>query len=181
MDNKFSSIIKRSLKVTASYITAFILICVFSASVFGLARENTPKAMPWLSFFTFLILFYGVYNEMRSLGVKESRPQYNINPSKFKGLLYGTIGVIPILIIQLIALAIRIDEPFEILKRRIFQLVSGPLYWLARLLGNEIYHYFASLVTIIVMAFLGYFAGYNKFYLTTWLKKTLGTKRDKKA
>ncbi len=137
--------------------------------------------MPWLSFFTFLILFYGVYNEMRSLGVKESRPQYNINPSKFKGLLYGTIGVIPILIIQLIALAIRIDEPFEILKRRIFQLVSGPLYWLARLLGNEIYHYFASLVTIIVMAFLGYFAGYNKFYLTTWLKKTLGTKRDKKA
>ncbi|MDI9513794.1 MAG: hypothetical protein GX384_06255 [Clostridiaceae bacterium] len=181
MDNKFSSIVKRSLKVTASYITAFILICVFSASVFGLARENTPKAMPWLSFFTFLILFYGVYNEMRSLGVKESRPQYNINPSKFKGLLYGTIGVIPILIIQLIALAIRIDEPFEILKRRIFQLVSGPLYWLARLLGNEIYHYFASLVTIIVMAFLGYFAGYNKFYLTTWLKKTLGTKRDKKA
>lgn len=181
MDNNFSSIVKRSLKVTASYITAFILICVFSASVFGLARENTPKAMPWLSFFTFLILFYGVYNEMRSLGVKESRPQYNINPSKFKGLLYGTIGVIPILIIQLIALAIRIDEPFEILKRRIFQLVSGPLYWLARLLGNEIYHYFASLVTIIVMAFLGYFAGYNKFYLTTWLKKTLGTKRDKKA
>lgn len=181
MDNKFSSIVKRSLKVTASYITAFILICVFSASVFGLARENTPKAMPWLSFFTFLILFYGVYNEMRSLGVKESRPQYNINPSKFKGLLYGTIGVIPILIIQLIALAIRIDEPFEILKRRIFQLVSGPLYWLARLLGNEIYHYFASLVTIIVMAFLGYFAGYNKFSLTTWLKKTLGTKRDKKA
>ena len=59
MDNKFSSIIKRSLKVTASYITAFILICVFSASVFGLARENTPKAMPWLSFATFLILFMG--------------------------------------------------------------------------------------------------------------------------
>ncbi len=181
MDNKFSSIIKRSLKVTASYITAFILICVFSASVFGLARENTPKAMPWLSFATFLILFYGVYTEMRSLGVKESRPQYNINPSKFKGLLYGTIGVIPILIVQLIALAIRIDEPFEILKRRIFQLVSGPLYWLARLLGNEIHHYFAALVSIIIMAFLGYFAGHKKFYLTTWLKETLGTKKDKKA
>jgi hypothetical protein len=181
MDNKISSIIKRSLRITASYITAFILVCVLSASVFGLMRENTPQAMPWLSFFTFLILFYGVYTEMHSLGLKESRPQYNLNPSKFKGLLYGTLGVIPVLLVQLIVFVIRVSEHFEVFKRRIFQLVSGPLYWLARLLGNETRHYFLAVVSIIIMAFLGYFAGHHRFYITTWLRETLGTKKDKKA
>jgi len=181
MDNKISSVIKRSLKVTAGYITAFILVCALSASVFGLARENTPQAMPWLSFFTFLILSSSVYTEMRRLGMMESRPQYNLNPSKFKGLLYGTIGAIPILAVQLIVHLIRVSEPFVVLKRRIFQLVSGPLYWLAKLLGNEIWHYFLSVFSIVIIAFLGYFAGHKKFYITIWLRDTLGTRKVKKT
>ncbi|HOQ74962.1 MAG TPA: hypothetical protein PK369_00160 [Thermoclostridium sp.] len=181
MDNKISSIIKRSLRVTSGYITAFLIMCALSASVFGLARENTPQAMPWLSFATFLVLFFAVYNEMRSLAVKESRPQYNINPSKFKGLLYGALGVIPILLVQLIIIAIRVTEPYAVFRRRIFQLVSGPLYWLARILGNEIWHYFLAVASIIIIAFLGYFAGHKKFYITAWLRETLGTKKSKKA
>lgn len=181
MDNKLSSNLKRSLKVTAGYITAFILFCVLSFSVFGLARGNTPEFIPWLSFLTFLILFLAVYNEMRVLGFKENRPQYNINPPPYKGLLYGAVGVLPILLVQLVILAISVPEGYEGLKRRIFQLVSGPLYWIARILGNEIWHYCLALVSIIVIAFLGYLAGHRRFYITAWLKQTLGTKKEKKA
>jgi len=181
MDNKFSSILKRSLRVTADYITAFILFCVLSASVFSLARGETPAFIPWISFATFLILFYLVYVDMRNIGFKENRPQYNLNPSRFKGLLYGAIGVLPVLIIQLAVLAVNVPEGYEGLKRRIFQLVSGPLYWIAKILGNEAWHYCATLVSVMLMALLGYLAGHCKFYLTTWLKTTLGTKKESKV
>lgn len=181
MDNKFSSIIKRSLKITADYITAFILFCVLTACVYGLARSDTPSLIPLVSFTAFLILFFAVYVDMRDCGFKENRPQYNLHPSAFKGLLYGTVGILPILIVQVAILAINVPEDFTVFRRRIFQLVSGPLYWLAKILGNAFWHYCAALVSIIIMAFLGYLAGHKKFYLTTWLKKTLGTKREKSA
>lgn len=181
MDNKFSSIIKRSLKVLSNYITALILFCVFSVSVLGLAQGSTPEVIPWISFFVFLILFFAVYVEMRNLGFKENRPQYNLNPKEYKGLLYGTIGILPILLVQLIVLAVNVTEAYEGLKRRIFQLVSGPVYWIARILGNEIYHYCVALVSIIIMAYLGYLAGHHKFYLVVWLKKILGAKRDRRS
>jgi len=181
MDNRFSSILKRSLRVTADYITAFILFCVLSASVFSLARGETTVFIPWISFATFLILFYLVYVDMRNIGFKENRPQYNLNPSRFKGLLYGAIGVLPILIVQLAVLVANVPEGYDGLKRRIFQLVSGPLYWIAKILGNEAWHYCATLVSIVLMALLGYLAGHSKFYLTTWLKTVLGTKKDSKA
>ena len=167
MDNRISSIIKRALNVTAGYITAFILTFVLSSAVFFIARSDTPQVMPWVSFFIFLILFYNVYTQMHSIGVKENRPQYHINPSAFKGLLYGVIGVIPILLVQVIVLAIPVSEQFAVFRWRIFQLVSGPLYWLARLLGNMPRHYFLSLVSIIIIAFLGYLAGHYRFYLST--------------
>ncbi|HOP73194.1 MAG TPA: hypothetical protein PLO77_08090 [Thermoclostridium caenicola] len=181
MDNRFSSILKRALRVTADYVTAFILFCVLSASVFGLVRTETPVFIPWISFATFLILFGLVYVDMRNIGFKENRPQYNLNPSRFKGLLYGAIGIVPVLLVQLAVLAVNVPEGFEGLKRRIFQLISGPLYWMAKILGNEAWHYSVTLVSIIVMAFLGYLAGHRKFYLTTWLKTTLGTGKDRSA
>lgn len=179
MDNRISSNIKRALKVTASYFTAFIMTCVLTSCVYFLAGNKTPKVMPWVSFLTFLILFYGVYTEMHSCGFKESRPQYNINPSRFKGLLYGAIGVVPILLVQLVVLCIKVPDQLAVLRWRIFQLVSGPLYWLARLLGNLPRHYFISLVSVIIMAFLGYIAGHCRFYISTWIVQTFGRKRTK--
>lgn len=169
------------MKVGVGYIISLIVFCVFSFSVLGLGKEATPQIMPWLSFAIFWVLFFTVYNDMRTIAHKEKRPQYNINPSPYKGLLYGLIGILPILAIQAIVISIKVPEDFVDFRIRVFQLISGPLYWIAKVFGNKIWMYMAANLSIIIMAFLGYLAGHNEFFIWLWIKNTLGKKRVKKG
>lgn len=181
MDNKVSSILKRSLKIITSYIMSLIVFCVFALPAFAIGQNNMPKIMPWISFVVFLLLFFSVYTEMRNFAHKEKRPQYNINPPPYKGLIYGLIGIIPILVMQAVILLISVPADYEAFRRRVFQLLSGPLYWIAKISGNGIYTYMIALVSIVIIAFLGYLAGYREFFLAALIRNKFGKKKIKKG
>lgn len=181
MDNRISSVIKRSLKVLTSYIMTLTVFSVFSITVVGLGKDSVPYIMPWLSFVIFWLLFFSVYVEMKNIAFKEKRPQYNLNPSAFKGLLYGLIGIIPIAVVQIMILIIRVPADFEGPKKRLLQFLTGPLYWIAKLFGNATYLYLVAPLAIIVIAFLGYYAGHYEFNVMTWIGKKLGKKKIKKG
>ncbi len=182
MDNKAWSVIKRALKVTTSYLLTLIVFAVFSVIVLSFGENTIATAMTVFSFLLFLLLFYTAYVDMRVIAFKEKRPQYNINPSPFKGLLYGFIGSLPVLIIQILTLVIKIPglPPEALLMRRILQAVSGPLYWFARLIGNAPVSYMLSLLLVVLIAGLGYYAGYYDFYLVARIRKRLGLEPKKK-
>ncbi len=180
MDNRLISQIKRGLKVTTGYLMILIVFTVFSMPLLGLSGDNTPKVMPYVSFILFLLLFCSVYIEMRNIAFKEKRPQYNINPSPFKGLLYGFLGIIPLVIIQGILIMIQVPEDYTVLLRRVYQGLSGPLYWFARLLGNAPIHYMISFILVVFMAALGYYAGHKEFYLVAFIRNKLGIKKKVK-
>jgi hypothetical protein len=55
-------------------------------------------------------------------------------------------------------------------KRRILQAFTGPLYWLAKLISYEIWAYHVVLLVIPVIAGLGYLAGHYEFYIMKKLK-----------
>lgn len=174
MDNRPFSVIKRGLRLTVDYGVCLLLLGIFGITVLGMFKDNTPSAMPWVSFFLFLLLFFLIYQDMHQLAFKEKRPQYGINPSRFKGALYGLIAVAPIVLLQGIALAIQVPTDYLTVRLRAFQAISSPVYWLAKLLGNSIPAYFAALAVVVAVAFFGYWAGYREFSLLNWFYKRIG-------
>jgi hypothetical protein len=176
MDNKPFSVIKRGLKVTGNYFINILLFTILALMFIEVAQEGSDVAMPYFSFAMFWILFLFVYGEMRIIAQKEKRPFYEINPSPFKGILYGVIGIIPVAVLQIVIILIQAPEGFEVMKLRVLQALTGPLYWIAKLLGGTPIMYIPSLAAVVLMAFLGYFAGHHDFLLTEWVRKKLGIK-----
>lgn len=170
MDNKIWSRIKRSLRITGDYFITLIIFGIFSSLVLSLAKENLETGINIFSIVIFLIMFSMMYTNMSETAFKEKRPQYNINPSQYKGFMYGLIGVLPLFIIQFIYYFISVPEEFITLKRRILQAFTGPLYWLARMISHDIWAYHIVLLVIPVITGLGYLAGYHGFYIFRKLK-----------
>lgn len=177
MDNRLISQIKRALKITLDYVITLILFMVFFVPVISLAKDNLAGYMPYLSFVLFLVLFFTGYIDMRMMAFKEKRPQYNINPSPFKGFYYGGIAIIPIAVIQIMLMLMNVPEGFSVLKRRLLQGFSGPLYWFAKLLGDNHFYYVVSLVLVVIIAGIGYYAGHKEFLFTEFVKRKLGIKK----
>ncbi len=182
MDNRIFSQIKRGFKVTINYLMVLVVFAIFAMPIVGIADANISAIMPFVSFLLFLFLFFSVYVEMRNIAFKEKRPHYQINPSPFKGLLYGFIGSLPLAAVQGVFMLLQVPEDYTVLVRRLYQGFSGPLYWFAKLLGNDPVHYLLSLILVIVISGLGYFAGHKEFYLVAFIRKKLGikTKAEKK-
>jgi len=174
MDNKVGSQIKRALRVTGDYIISLVLFGVFSSIVLSIAKENIERGIYIFSIIIFLLMFSMIYSNMSNIAFKEKRPQYNINPSPYKGFFYGIIGTVPIFIIQLLYyladIVIYIPKEFLTIKRRVLQAFTGPLYWLAKLISHEIWAYHVVLIVIPLIAGLGYLAGHYEFYIMKKLK-----------
>lgn len=180
MDNRIISQLLRGLKVTTNYILMLILFLVFTMPIITIAKDGTQNVMAAFSFLIFLFMFYIIYVDMRVMAFKEKRPQYNINPPQYKGVFYGLIGTLPLILFQVILLMLKLPEDFQTLKRRLYQGFGGPLYWFSKLLGDEPIHYIISFALIIVIAGLGYFAGYKDFYLLSFIRDKLGIKKKVK-
>ncbi len=180
MDNRIISQLLRGLKVTTGYILTLILFLIFTLPIITIAKDGMENALTIFSFLIFLFLFYTVYVEMRVIALKEKRPQYNINPPAYKGIFYGIIGIIPLTLFQVILLMLKVPEDFLTFKRRLYQGFGGPLYWFSKFLGDEPIHYIISFILIIIIAGLGYFAGYKDFYFLNFIRDKLGMKKKAK-
>lgn len=170
MDNKISSQIKRGLKITTDYFITLIIFAIFLSIVLSISGDNYEKGIFIYSILIFLIMFSMIYNNMSDVAFREKRPQYGINPSPYKGFMYGFIGMLPILILQIPYYFIHLEENFATLQRRLLQGLTGPLYWLASLISEEPWAYHLVLLMIPLIAGLGYLAGHHGFYITRKLK-----------
>lgn len=170
MDNSIKSQIRRGLKVTGDYTITLVLFAIFLSIVISIAKNNLQTGVFIFSIIIFLILFSMIYTNMRDVAFKEKRPQYGINPSPYKGFLYGIIGTLPIFILQLFYYVIPFGEELHTLQFRILQGITGPLYWIASLISDEAWAYHLVLLVLPVMAGLGYLAGHYDFSIMRKLK-----------
>lgn len=156
--------------MTGDYFVTLIVFGIFSSVIFSLAKDNLEKGITIFSIIMFLILFSMIYSNMNDVAFKEKRPQYKINPSPYKGFFYGFLAVLPIFVVQLLYYVVRLDENLLIFKRRVLQVLTAPLYWLASLISGDVWAYHLVLLVIPVIAGLGYLAGYHEFYITSKMK-----------
>lgn len=165
--------LKGGLKILGSYVITLLIFVVFLYAFLSIARDKFSYWLPIYSFVFFLLLFAIIYSDMRKLALKEKRPQYNLNPYPLKGLVYGFIGFLPVIILELIYPLIALDNNVLIrIKELILKTLMGPLYFIIKLGGGTTIAYIIASLIIPAISMLAYMAGYYGFELGKYFKKT---------
>ncbi len=168
--------IKGSLKVLTNYCTFMIIFAVFLSMLIGIARENFISWLPVYSGAIFFLMMLVLYSDMKSIAVKEKRPQYNLSPYPFKGFILGVLGFSPFILLQLIYPLINLDNPLAArIKHLALNTLLGPVYVFIRLVGDlgggAIAAYAIASLTIPVIAMFGYMAGFYGIELGAYYRK----------
>lgn len=157
---------KGSFRTFASYSAGVFLFTFFLIA--PLSMENNRST--WISvysmvFFIFTVIF--LYQQMRKIGEFESNhSESKVTP--FKGLLYGVIGFLPYLILEILYFIIYPQLGAGTaagIIHAVFRCGFGPMYFIIRFLGYTWYSYLLSSIIIPVVAFLGYAAGFSGIQL----------------
>ena len=155
---------KGGLKVFANYCIALIIFVVFLYIFISIAKDSYSKWIPLYSSIIFISLFSILYSDLKRLAIKEKRPQYDLKPYSFKGLVLGIIGFSPMIVIELIYPFVTFDNATT---NRIIELglktMMGPVYFMVRLAGGTVYAYAAASLVVPLVAMLGYMAGFYGF------------------
>ena len=158
--------IKGGLKVFTGYLMSLLVFVIFLYLFISVTKDSFYAWLPLYSFILFVLMFLIIYSDMRKLAVKERKPQYNLNPYPFKGLVLGLIGFSPLILLELVyPLLIFGSEPLNRVKHLVLNTLMGPLYFVVRLGNGSVWAYAAASLVVPVIAMLAYLAGYYGFEL----------------
>ncbi len=165
------NILKNSLKVFWGYVISLVVFVLFLYTVISFSKENFGKWVTIYSFVIFLLMFGIIYSDLNNIGRKEVRPQYDLNPHPLKGFIYGMIGFVPFILLQVIYPFISFQSPIaERVKELVLKTLLGPLYWILNIGNNSVIAYIIASAAVPVIAMLGYLSGYHKFSLIAFTK-----------
>jgi hypothetical protein len=177
--------IRCGARILFDYVIALILFVVFLYPFIGLTGDKLYVWLPLYSFILFLLAFYIIYAEMKGQGIKEKKPQNNMNPYPLKGAVYGLFGIIPLSFAVAVIAAVPIkDTTLGNLRHIAVNMILGPLYFFFRWLNETLLGYIAAILLIPVISALGYLAGYFGFNLKNKLfgkKETVREPEFKKS
>lgn len=166
--------VKGALKVLGDYGIVLLMFLFFSYPFF--------KHLRIYSFVIFLILAMLVYADMNRLAVKEKRPQYDLKPYPVKGLVYGLLGYLPVLVLILVYPLINVESTainVANLKHLLLNALMGPLFFLIKLGNETMQAYIIAWFVVPVLAMLGYLAGYYGFELGSVYRKFVKANPEK--
>jgi hypothetical protein len=167
--------IKGGLKVLSSYAISLIFFVVFLYTFIIIDNENFLNWLQYYSLFNFLLLFAILYSEYKRLGKKERRPQYDLNPYPVKGLIYGIVGFLPVIILELIYPFIAFNnEVYDRIKELVLDAIMGPVFFIIKIGNRSVASYVIASSTVPIIVMLAYLAGYYGFDF----KKLIGKKND---
>ncbi|HEX2946257.1 MAG TPA: hypothetical protein VHT96_09925 [Clostridia bacterium] len=153
--------IKNGMKVLADYTMSLMVFLIFLYPFIGLTKGNLYRWLPLYSAIFFIIAYLAIYSDMRELAKKEKKPQYQLNPYPFKGAVYGLIGIIPVSVLVLAGSLMHFSNFTADRMRHLFvNALLGPLYFLFGTLKESIAGYIIALLTLPLIAMLGYLAGF---------------------
>ncbi|MCX8132005.1 MAG: hypothetical protein N3I35_18150 [Clostridia bacterium] len=153
-----------ALKVLSDYSISMLFFAVFFLIFY--------KYLFVYSLVIFFLMVSFLYSGMRKLALKERKPQYKINHFPIKGIIYGVLGFLPVIIATLVIPIIPLQlEAFDMqrLKHVAVNTLLSPLYWVIKLGNEKSYVYLLSYLVVPVISLFGYLAGYYGFELRKFL------------
>jgi len=164
--------VKNGAKVLFDYAIVLIIFGILIYVLLIITKDSFNNWLPYYSLLLFLVAFLLIYTDMKSLALKEKKPQYDLHPYPFKGLVYGLIGVIPIALIVAVAAGIHLENDIaQHLKHVAINAFLGPMYFIIRWLNEAPVGYIAAIILLPLIAMLGYLAGYYGINIMEKIKK----------
>jgi len=166
--------IKAGGKILYDYAMSLIIFVVFLYPFIGLAKDNLYTWLPLYCIIVFLFTFLLIYSDMKALAIKEKKPQYELNPYPLKGLVYGLVSIIPVILVTGVLSMLSLDNATaDRIRHLVINTLLGPMYFIIGWMKESLLGYAAAILVIPVLAMLGYLAGYYGIYImkTVFRKK----------
>ncbi len=173
--------IKTGGKILYDYAMSLIIFVVFLYPFIGLTGENLYTWLPLYCIIVFIFTFILIYADMKALAIKEKKPQYELNPYPLKGLVYGLLAIIPVILIIGMLSLIRFDSSIaDRISHLAINTLLGPMYFIIGWMKESILGYAAAILVIPILAMLGYLAGYYGIHImkTVFKKKTVVQEKE---
>ena len=156
-----------SWAVIKTYLIAMLIFYIFFVGFY--------KRLGLYSVFVFVIMISFLYAELQHLTGVDKRRYGSVK--YYDGAIYGILGVIPFAICQVIIsfldLSIK-DVNFPVLKGNLIKGLAAPMLFIEKSMHYSVAGYIVAWFVIVLISFLGYFAGYKKFDITEYVRKMLG-------
>ncbi|ACL77186.1 hypothetical protein [Ruminiclostridium cellulolyticum] len=156
-----------SWTVLKTYLIAMLIFYIFFPAFY--------KRLSLFSVFVFVILIVFIYAELHHLAGVNNRRYGSIQ--YYDGAIYGFLAVVPFAIIQVIIsfLDFSIEGVnFPVLRANLIKGLAAPMLFIEKSMNYSVIGYIVAWFTVILISFLGYFAGYKKFDVTGYARKLLG-------
>ncbi len=163
-----------SWSVFKNYLFVIIIFFIFIISLYSKAS--------WFSIPLFILMSLFIYSEMSHKAGVDKRRYGSIK--LIDSVLYALIAIAPMIIIQIIISSLQIESTVldvSILKANLTKAVAAPMLFIAKAGGYSIYSYALAWSTIVLMSFLGYYAGSKGFDLNEYVRQLLGLKPKQKT
>ncbi|AEY67762.1 hypothetical protein [Clostridium sp. BNL1100] len=156
-----------SWAVIKSYLISMLIFYIFFLGFY--------KRLSLFSVFVFVIMIAFIYAELHHLTGVDKRRHGSVK--YYDGLIYGIFAVIPFAIIQIIISFLNFSIEgvnFPVLKANLIKGLAAPMLFIEKSIHYSVAGYIVAWFTVILISFLGYFAGYKKFDITEYVRKMLG-------
>jgi hypothetical protein len=138
-----------------------LLFWVLLSVLTGIAGKSLGQWMPVYSFGISVILALLIYPYMKNLAIKETKPYIQKRPHPLKGLTYGVMAFMPVILIELLYPLVSFDsDELMKLKLGILKVLLCPVYWIVNLFGDTALSYILASSVVPLIAMLGYLGGF---------------------
>jgi len=149
-----------------SYVVIEIIFVLFFLPIINFGKDNLGLWVFIYSIIFFILQMFLLYSDLHRLGIKEKKPQYDLNPYPLKGFVFGIISIIPYAVLGLISIFLTLPDPIaERAKHLIINTLIGPVYWIAKLGNESAAAYIISVLSLAIICGLAYLGGNKGFYL----------------
>lgn len=153
--------IKSGARILYNYSMTLIFFVMFMYPFMSVTGDKFNAWLPAYCLIGFAFIAFLTYTDMKELAVKEKKPQYELDPRPWKGLVMGLLGFIPVALVVSVLSLLRFETEFaERLKHLAINGILGPVYFVVRLFNESIIGYIAAILLIPAVAAIGYLMGF---------------------
>jgi hypothetical protein len=153
--------IKCGSRILFNYVVTLVFFLLFIYPFMSITGDKFNNWIPAYCLLWFVFIAFLTYTDMNELAKKEKKPQYELDPRPWKGLVMGLIGFFPVALTVTVLSLVHFDTEFaERLKHLVINGLLGPVYFVARIGKESVIGYIAAILLIPAIAALGYLMGY---------------------